>query len=89
MQRPTARQLSYLRTLALQCGQTFTTPKTRHEASSEIQRLRATAPSSGSETRADVSAVRRDLAERPQDAAQVTREEITGYGSGARWAKCR
>ena len=42
--KPTAKQLSYLRTLAIRTGQTFTPPKTRADASREIQRLRAATP---------------------------------------------
>ncbi len=37
--RPTSRQLSYLRSLANQTGQTFTYPQTKTQASAEIQRL--------------------------------------------------
>jgi len=35
--QPTPRQLRYLRTLAGQAGQTFTTPHTRRHASAEIR----------------------------------------------------
>ena len=37
--RPTRRQLAYLRSLATRTGQTFAYPRTRREASREIQRL--------------------------------------------------
>jgi len=37
--RPTSRQLSYLRSLVNQTGQTFTYPQTKTQASAEIQRL--------------------------------------------------
>ena len=38
---PTRKQLAYLRKLAQRAGQTFTTPRTRFEASAEIRRLQA------------------------------------------------
>jgi hypothetical protein len=38
---PTAKQLSYLRTLAARTGQSFIAPRTRSEASAEIRRLKA------------------------------------------------
>ena len=39
--RPTRRQLAYLRSLAERTGQTFAYPHTRGQASREIQRLEA------------------------------------------------
>jgi len=36
---PTAKQLAYLRQLAHRAGQTFTAPRTRGQASTEIRRL--------------------------------------------------
>jgi hypothetical protein len=44
--KPTDKQLSYLRALALRAGQTFTPPKTRTDASREINRLRDAEPTS-------------------------------------------
>ena len=55
--KPTAKQLSYLRTLAIRTGQTFTPPTTRADASREIQRLRAATPSDAGEQRRE----RRDI----------------------------
>ena len=43
--RPTRRQLAYLRSLANRAGQTFAYPRTRREASREIQRLKQIQPS--------------------------------------------
>ena len=37
---PTAKQLAYLRALANRAGQTFIYPRTRAQASREIERLR-------------------------------------------------
>jgi len=39
-ERPTAKQQSYLRSLAERTGTTFTSPKTRRDASAEIKRLK-------------------------------------------------
>jgi len=39
-ERPTGRQLAYLRSLAIRAGQTFTYPQTRRQASREIHRLK-------------------------------------------------
>ena len=84
--KPTAKQLRYLRDLAVSRGQTFRYPKTRAEASAEIRRLRALRPDSrrdrAIERREGERAVPRDQF----DAAAVRPEEISGYGSHARWA---
>ena len=42
--RPSRRQLAYLRALADRAGQTFAYPQTRRQASLEIQRLERTVP---------------------------------------------
>src|SRR4051794_30264995 len=47
--KPTAKQLRYLRSLAQSRGQTFRNPATRGEASAEIRRLRTTPVSSRTE----------------------------------------
>ena len=47
--KPTPRQLSYLRSLAERTGQTFTYPHTFAEASREIDRLKRRGPSSHGE----------------------------------------
>ncbi len=47
--KPTSRQLSYLRSLASQTGQTFTYPQTSRQASTEINRLKQAKPSSRTE----------------------------------------
>jgi hypothetical protein len=83
--KPTSRQLAFLKDLAAQRGQSFAYPATATEASHEIKRLhrlRRTA-------RADVARERRqiadDMATRRGDDARVRDDEITGYGSSARW----
>jgi hypothetical protein len=80
---PTAKQLRYLRALANNCGQTFTYPRTKAQASAEIQRLEALP----AQDWRDRAAEREQLASTraPEDAARVRGGEITGYGASARW----
>ncbi|HTW12708.1 MAG TPA: hypothetical protein VME01_08190, partial [Solirubrobacteraceae bacterium] len=78
MQPPTTKQLRYLRQLAMQTGQTFTTPRTRPEASAEIQRLKNTPPTGRGERSREINDVRRDLATGAHDATRVDSREITG-----------
>jgi hypothetical protein len=86
--RPTARQLRYLRQLAELTGTTFSQPSSRRQASREIERLRQRSRSPRHERREDGQAVSRSLAEQ-QPASTVQDDEITGYGSQARWANGR
>jgi hypothetical protein len=83
--RPTQRQLAYLRSLATQTGQTFAYPHTRGQASREIQRLKR----AQSSTRAERSIERKDIADAiargPEDAAAVRPDEIAGFASTATW----
>jgi hypothetical protein len=77
--RPTPRQLTYLRSLASRSATTFAYPKTRVQASREIDRLRRIPA---------VPLVRRSD---PGDgdaqdyATAVRAEEVDGYGSSATW----
>jgi hypothetical protein len=83
-QRPTDKQLSYLRHLAVSRGETFVVPASKSEASSQIERLKARRRSS----RADRAAERfggRQIADRWAPATDIRPEEIEGYGSTARW----
>ena len=84
--RPTRRQLAYLRSLATRTGQTFAYPHTRGEASREIQRLKR----ARSSTRAERSIERNDIADAiargPEDAAAVRPDEVAGFGSNCRWS---
>jgi hypothetical protein len=83
-----SRQLSYLRRLADQTGQTFTYPTTAREASAEIDRLKNTPRQSRSdrdvehEISADHSGV-------SAGGTRVREDETTGYGSDATWAQNR
>ena len=79
---PTRKQLSYLRSLARRAGQTFVTPRTRAQASSEIRRLKAVR-SSGF-TFAEIEA---ENAARMAhfDAPLVRPDEVAGHGADATW----
>ena len=80
--RPSAKQLAYLRSLALRAGQTFTTPATSAQASREIDRLKRAGSDGNVAKQLDRRAI--DTARRG-DAASVRRSEITGYGASATW----
>jgi len=85
MAAPTPKQLAYLRRLAEATATTFSPPHTRAEASREIERLRhRPRPERGDVVR-ERRAVSRALAGRG-DATAVRPDEVSGYGSSARWA---
>jgi hypothetical protein len=77
----TPRQLSYIRQLALQTGTTFTPPKTRRQASCEIERLKGLKASRGTYLEAPLQQL--DPAEQPY-ATEQKPGEVSGYGSSAR-----
>jgi hypothetical protein len=83
--RPTRRQLAYLRSLASRTGQTFAYPHSRGEASREIKRLEQAQAS----TRTERSIERKDIADAiargPVDGAAVRPDEVAGFGSSATW----
>ena len=84
--RPTSRaakQKRALRALARSRGQAFAYPRTRAEASAEIARLLRATPSSPIEHAIEVR-TGREIAP-PNGAAAVRRDEVSGYGSNARW----
>ncbi len=83
--RPSAKQLSYLRSLANRTGQTFAYPRTIAQASAEIRRLKAAAPSSRIERAVERKLIADAIARGPEDSSAVTSREITGYGSSATW----
>ena len=83
--KPTTRPLRYLRRLAELTGTTFTAPATRRQASQEIERLKLRHRSSRLERREDNRSVSQGLA-REQPASSVRDDEISGFGSQARWA---
>ena len=83
---PTAKQLAFLRALAQRTGETFSYPRTRAQASSEIRRLQQRKPSSRVERFLDRRYVARDLQTGAGDAVRFGDDEVQGYGSTARWA---
>ena len=84
--KPTPRQLRYLRSLAERTGQTFTYPHTFAEAGREIDRLKAVRPESRAERRIERKEIADQLATGPEDSARVREDEISGRGSSATWA---
>jgi hypothetical protein len=89
--KPTGKQLAYLRQLAIQLGQSFAYPRTSAEASAEIRRLRASRGGRDvgldrGDERRERRAIVRELQERAGDAARVDLErEAIGYGANATW----
>jgi hypothetical protein len=79
----TPKQLRLLRHLAATRGVTFAIPESSAEASRQIERLLARAPQSRTE-RSWEERVAGSAPERG-DAARVRPDEITGWGSSARW----
>jgi hypothetical protein len=85
---PTSRQLQFLRSLAEQTGTSFTPPKTRTQASSEIKRLLALKEAGHVELAIRPS----DVDTKPVDnglvyATGVQPGEVFGFGSTASWRK--
>lgn len=78
---PTARQLRYLRNLAVRTGTTFTYPATRSDASHEIARLRGL----GSDPATHSLEGRGPDAESLVYATAPHPSEISGFGSSATW----
>src|ERR1700735_1078990 len=77
----TPKQLHYIRSLAEQTGTTFTPPRSRREASSEIERLKALKATRG--VYLEIPRLDLDPAERPYATEQKPGETL-GYGSSAR-----
>ncbi|MFZ1154746.1 MAG: hypothetical protein WAN93_07575 [Solirubrobacteraceae bacterium] len=77
----TPKQLSYIKSLALQTGTTFTHPQTARQASREIQRLKGLKSSRG--VYLEVHRELLDPIEQPYATEQKPGETI-GYGSSAR-----
>jgi hypothetical protein len=87
-QGPTAKQLRYLRQLANERGQTFTTPTTKAQASAEIRRLQAAASENWVEREVERDRLAREV-ELPEDATAVREDEIAGHGAHAHWTHTR
>ena len=86
MNKPTPKQLAYLKNLATKTGTTFAYPATSRQASAEIKRLQALPASGSGERVRELRGVQRDLAERPGDNTAIRAADVRGYGSSARWA---
>ena len=82
---PTAKQLAFLRALAQRTGETFTYPRTREQASTEIRRLQQRQPSTRLERFLDRRDVARDIQTGSGDAVRFRDDEVQSYGSSARW----
>jgi hypothetical protein len=82
--KPSQRQLRYLRQLAEQTGTSFSLPTTRAQASRDIERLKQRPRSTTAERYGERKSVILDLDEQ-QPASTVRDDEITGYGSNATW----
>jgi hypothetical protein len=85
---PTHKQMQFLRDLAQKTGTTFTSPKTKAEASREIRRmLRIQAsPTARADRRREAKAVMADIRSEIGGATAVRDHETTGHGSTATWA---
>ncbi len=82
--KPTRKQLAYLRNLASQRGQTFQYPTTKAQASQEIERLLKGKPDSRLE-RAIEREQEYEITSQDLDATRVREDEVGGWGSSARW----
>jgi hypothetical protein len=82
--RPTAKQLTTLRSLALSRGQTFSYPATKAEASREIQRLLRARGQNFIDRQIEADELERISG--PHDATAVRDDEVSGHGSSARWS---
>jgi hypothetical protein len=73
---PTARQLRYLKALAEQTGTSFAYPRTRAQASAEIDRLRCLSEECEHGVLEEPT---------PAYATALQPDEVSGFGSGASW----
>lgn len=83
---PTSRQLAYLRRLAEARGVTFVTPRTKAEASREIDRLLQRKPDSRIDRARETKAVRDAVHTEAGGAIRVHDDELEGHGSTAAWS---
>jgi hypothetical protein len=83
---PTHKQLRYLRRLSLSRGQTFVVPRSKAEASAEIERLRGRRGLSRS-AKVLEHWDDREIEARCAPATEVRPGEVVGYGATARWTR--
>ena len=77
----TPRQIAYLKSLALRTGSTFSPPRTRRQASFEIERLKRLKDARGRHVEVQHPD---DPGEQPY-ATAVRPHEVSGFGSQATW----
>lgn len=82
---PKPKQLSYLKDLADKRGVSFPYPKTRAQASAEIDRVKRLPVLTVAERRREAFEARRGVGGIPGDDASYRRIEVEGYGSTAHW----
>ena len=83
--KPTSRQLSYLKDLALSTGGSFAYPQSFDQADREIKRLRKQKRTPTADRRREARELSREMAGRRGDAAGVRADELAGWGSSATW----
>ena len=84
-ERPTARQLAYLKSLATRTGQTFAWPQTRVNASREIRRLKSL-PAAHDFPSDFLLGPERAAREANAD-VPIQAFEIAGFGSNCTWSQ--
>jgi hypothetical protein len=89
--KPTQRQLSYLKALAIKTGTSFAYPSTRQEASKTIREMKARLASTDRRIERNLEHVeRREIAATANSFHERTTafadDEIVGYGASATWA---
>lgn len=85
--KPTAKQLRYLRDLALKTGQSFAYPRTATEASREIDRLKKQRRTPAADRRRELREIGRDMAGRCGGSSRIEPDlELQGYRSTAAWS---
>ena len=83
--RPTGRQLAYLKSIASRTGQSFAWPQTRSQASHEIRRLRALPAAHDVRAEFDVEGER--AGREANGDVPIQPFEVAGYGSSATWSQ--
>lgn len=83
----THAQQRYLRSLTASTGSTFSLPRDKADASRQIADLMSRSRDRRSDIAREQRHVQDDLARRPSDATRHRADEVTGYGSSARWAR--
>ena len=85
--KPTDKQIRYIKDLAKKRGESFAYPHTRAQASAEIKRLKRSPVLTVAERRREVFEARRGTGGVPGDDAAYRESELGGYGSTAHWSQ--